>query len=74
MVEDTLREALDSLRAFDDLRRALPPGSRDRLLIEADLDSLDRAIRDWVAAEPSEARTAALRAAVDGIRLHVDTT
>jgi hypothetical protein len=74
MVEDTLREALDTLRAFDDLRRALPPGSRDRLLIEADLDTLDRAIRAWVAADPSVERTAALKAAVDGIRAHIDST
>lgn len=49
MDHDALAEALAVLRAADELRRALPLGSRDRAMIEAQIGVLNREIRSLLA-------------------------
>jgi hypothetical protein len=74
MEMDALAEALGTLRAADELRRALPYGSRDRLALEAEIAALDAEIHHAVASEENPALTDGVRAVSRALRRRIADT
>ena len=75
MEMDALAEALSTLRAADELRRALPYGSRDRLALEAQIAALDAEIHHAVASDDNNPALAdGVRAVTQALRRRIDET
>ena len=74
MEMDALADALGTLRAADELRRALPYGSRDRLALEAQIAALDAEIHHAVASDDNPALTDGVRAITQALRRRIDET
>jgi hypothetical protein len=69
-MDDSLRDALRTLRAADELRAVLPRGSRDRALIEADIQALDSEISRQLRSGPEAAGKGRIQALEDTTRAH----
>ena len=71
---DALAEALGTLRAADEVRRALPYGSRDRVALEADIEALDAEIHRAVTSDENGLSATAVRAVTEALRRRISET
>jgi hypothetical protein len=69
-MDESLRDALRTLRAADELRAVLPRSSRDRALIETDIQALDSEISRQLRSGLEGARRGRIRALADTAQVH----